>query len=319
MYLSNYGEEYLINYIQKILNVEKDSLDNDVSYFRLNESKYLVVKIDGYVESTSRLSFQSLKEYSRKCVYACASDLLVKLVKPEIGVTSITVPNIRVMEFEEIIQGIYEGFREFEITCLGGDLNEGNEISINVVMLGLTEFTIHRKPKVGDILVTPFMYGYTGIIFKLLNLDKLGQYVKDKVVIEGIEMLRNPKLDKKLPEKLKPYINYIHASMDSSDGLGRVLWTMARLGRVTIEVDTLPTSIDLLQFCEQLKIDPLEVIFNGGEEYLPVFAIDPSVVYDFERLGYIPFAKVTDKSDGKVLYHNEELKFTGWEYFKRST
>lgn len=319
MYLSNYGEEYLTNFIQKILNVEKDSLNNDVSYFKLSRSKYLVVKIDGYVESTSRLPFQSLREYSRKCVYACASDLLVKLVKPEIGLTSITVPNMRVVEFEEIIQGLCEGFREFEITCLGGDLNEGNEISINIVMLGFTEFTIHRRPRVGDILVTPFMYGYTGIIFKLLNLDKLDQYVKDKVVVEGIEMLRIPKLDKKLPEKLRPYINYIHASMDSSDGLGRVLWTMARLGRVTIEVNTLPTSIDLLQFCKQLEIDPLEVIFNGGEEYLPIFAIDSSVVYDFERLGYLPFARVTDKGDGKVLHHGKELRFTGWEYFKHST
>ena len=73
--------------------------------------------------------------------------------------------------------------------------------------------------------------------------------------------------------------------MDSSDGLGKVLWSLVN-ENINIIVEDYPTQIEVFEFAKQLNLDIDEVIFNGGEEFLPIFVIKKECLDVFENLGF---------------------------------
>ena len=59
--------------------------------------------------------------------------------------------------------------KEFKIQLLGGDTNQGNEISIHVVLFGSVKNFIKRNgAKVGDIICTTGPFGYTSSALEII-------------------------------------------------------------------------------------------------------------------------------------------------------
>ncbi|MGC8994747.1 MAG: thiamine-monophosphate kinase, partial [Pyrobaculum sp.] len=56
-----------------------------------------------------------------------------------------------------------------------------------------------------------------------------------------------------------------------------------------------------------------ELVFNGGEEFLPVFAVEPQCRVEPP---YVAFAYVAEGS-GHVWWRRELLRWRGWAYFRR--
>jgi len=94
----------------------------------------------------------------------------------------------------------------------------------------------------------------------------------------------------------------------------KVLWTLSTDGNVKVIVNKLPISND---FAEEIRSIPgitiEEVVFNGGEEFLPIFSISNDCAEDFRRLGFKVFAKVEEGSG--VYYGDSTLRYKGWDYF----
>ncbi|MEL9990488.1 MAG: AIR synthase related protein [Thermoproteus sp.] len=265
--------------------------DNDVSYF-----EGYAVKIDGFAESTAKLPFHTYEDLGWRAVVATLSDLLVKLATPKIILSSITAPDAT--KALEVFRGIKEAATFFGLRYIGGDLNQGREVVVDIAAAGAAPVRIGRKPKPGHVLITPPLFGYTGLAF--LAMDETSP-----VVARGVSWLKRPVLNWPKP----PPPQCISASMDSSDGLADVLWTMAR--GVDIIIERLPAPDEVVSEAARLGVEPEEVVFNAGEEFLPVFAVDPRCVPE----GYMEFAKVVEGA-GKVYYNGEELKYRGWSYFK---
>ncbi|WP_243675683.1 hypothetical protein [Vulcanisaeta distributa] len=194
---------------------------------------------------------------------------------------------------------------------LGGDLNEGLDDVIDVTAVGKPlAGIIGRKPRVGDALVTRPGFGYTGLVFKLYYNNELDKWIDIKAVREGIEILRRPKPELGMLNDLLRYRDCISASMDSSDGLGKVLWTMSIDGGVKIVVNELPVNDEFLNSVSSITgINIEEVVFNGGEEFLPVFSIKGNCIPEFEGLGFKPFATVEDGNG--VYFKGSILRYRG--------
>jgi thiamine-monophosphate kinase len=287
--------------------------DNDVEYVDLGGLE-LVVKVDGAAASTSRLPFISMRDWGFRIVASVVSDFLVKLSRPTHSLVSLTLRrDTGIGEFDELIRGLAEGFGNYGIEYVGGDINEGLDDVVDVFAVGISPGRIGRAPPPGDVLVTIPLYGYTGLVLKLSN--KVGEFRHIASVARGIEMLTRPFVSLDLLTRLLELRRCIHASMDSSDGLGRVLWTMSSLGNVGIVVRELPTQGELIRDAEELGLDPVELVFNGGEEYLPIFSIGRDCLVEFKELGFTEFAEVVKDTEG-VYYGGAELGYRGWEYFK---
>ena len=68
---------------------------------------------------------------------------------------------------------------------------------------------------------------------------------------------------------------FFSSSMDSSDGLSTTLHEMAKQSKKRFIVSKLPTNQDVLDFAKANKIQPLDLVFHGGEEYEIVATVNP--------------------------------------------
>jgi thiamine-monophosphate kinase len=267
--------------------------DNDVSYV-----DGFAVKVDGFAESWAKMPFHTYADLGWRAVAAALSDLLVKFAVPKAVLSSITAPDAQ--RAREVFDGIREAAAHFGVRYLGGDLNQGREAVVDVVAIGAAPARIGRRPRPGHVLIAPPLFGYTGLAF--LAFKEAG---RSPAVAKGISWLKRPTLDWPKP----PPPDCVSASMDSSDGIADVLWTMAR--GVDIVLERLPAPEEVVSEALSLGVDPEEVVLNAGEEFLPIFAVDPRCVPD----GYVAFARVVE-GEGKVYYRGKELRFRGWAYFR---
>ncbi len=315
MRLSDLGEKKLIESHLLELVSDEISRDNDVSYVRLRDG-YLAVKIDGLSESTSRPKFVTYEDFGWRCVTAAVSDMFAKLVRPEAALISITAPDLELESFLDIVRGLRAALNLYGIALLGGDLNQGSECVIDVVMIGRADRPIPRAPERGSILVTKPEFGYTGLVLHLYYRGDLDSHVDVDVVRTGVERIRRPALNLEELDRLRRLSDCIVASMDSSDGLGDVLWTMSRLSGLLIEVYRLPAPQDVVSSCRELGVDPAQAVFSGGDEYVPVFAVRPECVDLFRDLGYVDFARALD-GEPAARYLGSPVP-RGWEHFRRT-
>ncbi|MGC9118322.1 MAG: thiamine-phosphate kinase [Thermoproteus sp.] len=267
--------------------------DNDVSYV-----DGFAVKIDGFAESWAKLPFHTYADLGWRAVAATLSDLFVKFAVPKALLSSITAPDAQ--RAREVFDGIREAAAHFGVRYLGGDLNQGREVVVDIAAIGAVPVKIGRRPRPGHVLIAPPLFGYTGLAFVA---SREGE--RSPVIARGIAWLKRPMLDWPRP----PPPDCVSASMDSSDGVADVLWTMAR--GVDIILERLPAPEEVISEALNLGVEPEEVVLNAGEEYLPVFAVDPRCVPE----GYMAFAKVVE-GEGRVYYKGEELKYRGWAYFR---
>ena len=123
--------------IIELINKEKKNfLSEDVEIFRLGKEQCAVC-VDTLVESTDIPRGSKLSDISRKSVVSSLSDFAAKGVIPKFCIVSLTLPkNISKKQVQELSKGFSSACKEFKIQLLGGDTNQGNEISIHVVLFG---------------------------------------------------------------------------------------------------------------------------------------------------------------------------------------
>jgi thiamine-monophosphate kinase len=264
--------------------------ENDVVYV-----DGLALKIDGSAASTSKLPFHSWADFGWRNVAAAYSDMRVKYAEARHLLASVTAPDLATAE--EVIEGISAAASYFSLEYLGGDLNQGGEVVVDVALVGRAPHKVGRKPQPGDVLVTIPEFGYTSLAYRFWREEH-------PAVRRGVDMLRRP-----APLWPLPQPRCVSASMDSSDGLADVLWSMAR--DVDIVVRRLPTTEEVERFAEERGLDIGDVVFNGGEEFLPVFAVRRGCSVEGP---YVEFAEVVE-GEGVVWWEGQPLRWRGWSYF----
>ncbi len=311
MRLCDLGEdEVLKTIIAKYLN---GTIGNDVEFVNIEGVK-LAFKIDGFAISRIKLPFMDMYDVGWKAIAAVVSDFIAKLSRPYHVLISLTLRAVfKVDDLKDLLNGVKDACREFNVLYIGGDLNEGDDDVIDVACIGKPLLgEIPRRPREGDVLMTLPIFGYTGLVFALLRRNLLEHHAKSPVVMKGISILKRPRPPIGLLNHVDESKGCIHAGIDSSDGLGKALLDMA-FG-VKIDVIELPTDNDVLEFSHDMGLNAEEIVFSGGEEFVPIYAVDPNCADLLEDLGFVKFA-IASRGEG-VFVMGRPLRYRGWSYFK---
>lgn len=311
-------ETSIIEIFQKGLGKKKFDSE-DVEVFNLGKNK-IVAKIDTLVQSTDIPPKMKLSDAARKSIIACVSDFASKGVKPSYGMISVNLPKtISRSKVNQIASGFKKASKEFNISILGGDTNEGKEIVFNVCLFGIVDKIVTRKnSKKGDLVFVTGPFGYTAAGLNMILGKKRG---KTEFVKKAINSVIKPKPRLNFGIKNKKYFS---SSMDSSDGLSTTLNEMSKQSKNKFIITKIPVSKDLENFAKSYKLNLNNLVFNGGEEYEFVFTIHPNhkktIVKNAKSLK-IPILEIGHITSGKGVYVENDndliqLKDRGWKHFK---
>ncbi|MDC0041466.1 thiamine-phosphate kinase [Candidatus Nitrosopelagicus sp.] len=291
----------------------------DVEIFKLGNEQCAVC-VDTLVESTDIPKGSRLSDISRKSVVSSLSDFAAKGIIPKFCVISLTLPRtISIEEIQELSKGFSSACKEFKIQLLGGDTNQGNEISIHVVVFGSVKNFIKRKDaKVKDIICTTGPFGYTSSALEIImNKRKSDKSFSTKS--KNLFFKPKPRL-----EFGQESADYITSSMDSSDGLSSCLNELSNQSKKKFMITKIPTNTDVIEFSEKNKIDLNRLVFDGGEEFELVFTVTPKNLKKIHRLAKknkINIFEIGHVSKGKGVFFDDGddsflIKDNGWQHFR---
>jgi thiamine-monophosphate kinase len=309
----------IIRIFQQSFGKKSKFVPEDVEILRMKEGS-VVIKSDMLVESTDVPPGMKIHEIARKSIVACVSDFACKGVKPKYATVSLAIPRqFSRLEIKKLAAGFSTASKEFDLKIVGGDVNEGKEIVIDVSMFGISNKIIKRRgAKINDIIITSGPFGYCSaglkIIFNHIKANsnfirKCRQHVNRPI----------PRLDFGLR-----IANYISSAMDSSDGLSITLNEMSRQSNKKFVITNIPTTNDVKEFAKINKMKLTDLIFCGGEEYEIVATVskhDLTRIRQIAKLYKIPLFEIGYVTEGRnVVYCQEKklipVKDCGWLHFK---
>lgn len=235
----------------------------------------LIMSCDMLAESTDIPGGMSLRDVGFKAITAATSDVAAKGGAPAAYLISLMLPDdMLVEEFHELWSGLEEAAELYGGEIVGGDLNSGDEIIIDVACIGRADQAIARiGARPGDILAVTGEFGSQAAGLHALLAGKRGDPVSERVirsfsrpiarVREGVELAKT---------------GAASSSIDSSDGLARSLHELSRLNNVGFVIDAPPISRDAEEYAEKYGLDLFSLVFYGGEEYELVVTIKPALL-----------------------------------------
>jgi len=219
----------------------------------------------------------------------------------------------------KLADGFSLGSKEFGVKIVGGDVNEGKEIIIDVSMFGIGKKMIRRSgARNGDIIITSGPFGYSSAGLKII-LQRFKAEQKFASRCKKSVLLPTPRLEFGLRAA-----RYFSSSMDSSDGLSITLYEMSGLSKKKFVITTVPTHKDVETFAEKNGISLTKLVFCGGEEYETVATISKKNFGTVKNLAAhlgVPLFEIGYVTNGKnvvVVDRNQEtpLRRCGWVHLR---
>ena len=317
--MSKLSEKKIIELFQSKLG-NASFVPEDVESFKIGK-KYLIVKVDTFVQSTDLPPQMKLEDAARKSIVSCVSDFAAKGVKPIFGIVSLTIPKkLSRSSIQNLAKGLQRGAREFELKILGGDTNEGKELVITFSLFGTTKKNVGRSgAKTGHVIITSGSFGYTGAGLSILLKNKKSS---KKFRTKAKNAVFKPKCRLLFGLKNKKHLS---SSMDSSDGLSTTLNEMSDQSKKKFVITRMPSENDILEFAISNKLDPNDLIFNSGEEYEIVATTNKSNLpkiknhakkhrMQIHEIGYVTKGRgVFYKRNGKLV----RIKDKRWQHLKK--
>ncbi len=296
----------------------RNFVSEDVETFEIDKKKF-VTKVDTLVESTDIPKCMKIQDAARKSIVASVSDFSAKGVKPLFGMISVTIPKkFSSKTIKTLAKALGIAAKEFDLKILGGDTNEGKELVIQVTIFGITDRIVPRNgAKVNDIIFASGPFGNTAAGLKILQGGKKASKKFSQKAKKAF-LRPNPRVKFALSTK-----KYFSSSMDSSDGLGITLHEMSKQSKKQFHITNLPIDQNLVEFATSNRINLLDLVFKGGEEYEIIFTASPKnrgVILKKSSQKKIPVKEIGYVSKGKgVIYHKGKkiikIKNEGWQHF----
>ena len=316
--MTKLNEREIIQIFQNNMGKNK-FVSEDVEFFKIGKTKF-VTKVDTLVESTDIPLGMKLQDAARKSVVACVSDFASKGVKPQYGMISVTIPKkFSKQKIKELGIGLGKASKEFGFRFVGGDTNEGKELVIHVSLFGSTKKIVTRKgAKTNDIIITTGSFGYSSAGLKII-LGKKKAAAKFSKKAKKTVYRPVPRLKFGISNS-----KFFSSSMDSSDGLSSTLHEMSKQSKKKFVLTKLPTNQDVFEFAKNNRMDPLDLILNGGEEYEIVATVNPSnlaKVRKNSKVQKVLLYEIGYVTDGAgVMYETGTkkipIKNKGWLHFR---
>ena len=228
-------------------------------------------------------------------------------------------PDMKVDDFQAIIQGVEDCVSTFNASLIGGDTKEHESMVLSGTIVGMVKknnFMARFGAKAGDVLAVTGSIGKAAagylLIQKKHNDDSINGLIHPYPRInEGIQLGKTTK---------------VSCCMDLSDGLSSSLYQLSQKNNVgfSVNMDQLPISDHLSSIFKDSMSHSmyLDSVLHFGGDYELLFTCSPN---DFSKLQCL-FPKnflhkigiVTKKTDIVLLKNDEEIiiENKGYEHFR---
>jgi thiamine-monophosphate kinase len=322
------GERALIEYALKQMTKSNEMLlppGDDAAAIPIGKGKALVMKTDFLSGLTDVPPGMSTGQVGWKTVTMNVSDLVAKGARPLATLFSLALPPDYTFEgAKELVSALFEASRFYGAEDLGGDTGEAEGLLIAGMAIGMAdgrELMRRDGAKPGDILAVTGNFGKTALGLKIL-LKPLR--ASGEVREEAIDSVYNPRA--RLKEGLALAKSHsVTSSTDSSDGLAWSLHELSEASGVGFVINSLPITKRVSNYAGNLKLDPFNLTFYGGEEYELVVTIRSKDWVKAQRLvsgaggRLIPVGKVTKRK--RLIWApkggtEREIEPLGYEHFR---
>jgi thiamine-monophosphate kinase len=335
--LSSLGEFGLIeriqNQFQNTLSSTIKGIGDDAAVIDSQADFYTLLSTDMLVEGVHfDLTYVPLKHLGYKAVAVNVSDIAAMNGIPEQITVSVALSNrFSIEAIDELYAGIQTACEAYNIDLVGGDTTStrsGLIISVSVLGKVAKDKIAYRSgAKPNDVICVTGDLGAAYAGLQVLEREKQ-------------EFLANPDMQPQLSEKeyvvgrqLKPEgrTDIIHelaeagitptAMIDISDGLAsEILHLCHQSGTgAAIFEEHLPIDDQTFLTAEELKISPLTMALNGGEDYELLFTIKQSDYEKVKKITEISFiGYMTDQPQTVELITKAQthvpMQAQGWQH-----
>ena len=285
---------------------------------------YVIFKIDGFSAYSSKYPWNTYSDLGWKAATSCASDVIAKGGFPYIYMISIGAsPSLNAEEAFDVILGFKEALTYYGGFFAGGDTNSSKEdLWIDVACIGYTsKEPIPRAGGEGDKIIITGLYGYSGLArIYYENLLKGSIGVED-IPAEVRNATSRPRARIDALKVLEKYRGCIRGSVDVSDSLAESLYLLSEASGRIIEIHEIPIDPRAEEISKELGADPIDIGFNGGEEYELVLAVEDlcanNLVEEMRRTGIIAeiYGEITKERGVGLRYRGRTIPRMGYEHF----
>ncbi|MGY5853256.1 MAG: thiamine-phosphate kinase [Candidatus Thorarchaeota archaeon] len=295
--------------------------DDDASDIPLTTNQSIVVNVDTFVRETDWLPDMTEAQVGWKTAVMAISDLVAKGASPIATMLSLCMPkDYPVSDAEEIIRGFSHYCMKSGVPFIGGDLGMASDVVLTAVAIGKAppDGIIARSgAHDGDAIAVTGSFGLTSVAYEILLKGKTASSdLRSRTMQAGYK----PNIHIGFVSSLVK-IGAITSSMDSSDGLGITLNTMAKQSNLSFVIDNLPIAEGVESFSRENNLDALKLVMQGGEEFILVVTIPDNKWNDALELAQkmkVPLTKIghTQKGIGVVFESSEgyvEISSKGYD------
>lgn len=313
MKISRIGEFGLINRIKQ---KPKDKnilvgIGDDAAVLKIG-NKLAVITTDTLVEGDHfKLDYFTPEQIGMKAIEINVSDIGSMGAKPKYALVSLALKkNMDVKFVDELYKGMRKAASKYGVEIVGGNLTHANQIVIDIDLIGFVEkknLCLRSNAKPGDFILVSGDLGASTAGLNLF-LKKIGghNYVKKKHI--------EPKAKLK---KVKPFLKYINAMQDISDGLAAEVSHICGQSKVgaVIYADNVPIKDETRKAAKAAKKDALDYALYGGEDFELVYTVSEK---DLKKAKGFLVGEITKKKDIMIYKKGKSsrLKKHGYDHFR---
>lgn len=301
--VADIGEKELVKYI--IANSKEITADDTaVTQF---SSTNLISTCDMLIQSRHFPENMSYFNMGFKSVTVNVSDLAAMGAEPLGFLLAIAIPkDLELDSFKEIIDGVLSACDYYSIPLIGGDTNEASEIIISGTALGLCDEPLMMDNySIGDVVAVTGDIGLAALGFELEDFNNI--YVKKALkplarINEGITLKNSGAT----------------SATDITDGLASELYQIKKdsFGFMIYE-ELLNISDEYKQYCKNLGLNYLDLIFHVGEDFELLFTMPKEKLKNLD-INYRVIGEVTGSDVVELTLENgfvEKIENKGYEHY----
>ena len=312
MKLKDLGE---FNLIKRLTQAPKDKnilkgIGDDTAVIKIG-NKLLTITTDTIVDGDHfSLKYFTPIQVGKKAIEINVSDIVSMGAIPKYALVSLVLPkDLDVNIIENIYKGMRISGKKHNLEIIGGNITHGKQLVIDIDMIGeVTKPNLclrsDAKPK-DFILVT----GPLGASTAGLNL-----FLKN---IKGHKKVKQAHLEPTAkPEKVRPFLRYINAMIDVSDGLASEVTRICEQSHTgaIIFKDNIPIEEETRKAAKAANKNPVDYALYGGEDFQLVFTVDEK---NLNKVKGFLVGEIT-KTKGIYLYQKgkkHKVKKHGYDHF----
>lgn len=257
----------------------KTGIGDDAAIFAKDSKNKYVITVDAVIQNQHfTLKDFTFEEIGQKAMAVNLSDIAAMGAKPVHALVSLGLPgDFTENQFWKLYKGLVKTAQKFKTQIIGGNISRSEKLFLDVTLIGEAASPLLRSSaKVGDAVVV------TGH----LGLAAAGYHLIGKKIKTGFKQCfkaqKTP--SPKILQGLMLSKMGAHACIDISDGLSSELHLLAKASRVGFEIDKLPIHPQVQAACKKIKLNPIDLILNGGEDYELLATIPPSKLKNLQRV-----------------------------------